>query len=184
MGICPDFYFTVKCDSWDVWDDFVDKNPKVIMPPKYESLSILAPEVNRSKSILFYKSGDKTMTPYYWNSFHSKDLVVYGQTSSSAPHTLVNVWSLPKCIGLYHILTERSKIGSYYQLDTTNTQFAGKPLYAKTTNGEYILTPFTIRIKKNKKLNILKFLFTKRDRFFVSSGLVFIYIVYYFLFRA
>ena len=154
MDISPHFYFTVKCDSWNDWDDFVQKNPKVIMPPKFESLSVLAPEVNRSKSNLFYKSGRHNMTPYHWNSFHSKELTVYGQATSTAPHTLVDAWPLPKCKGLYHILTDRSKMGygSYYQLDTTITSFAGKPLYAKTTEGEFILTPFTLQsgLKKIK----------------------------------
>jgi hypothetical protein len=32
------YNFTVKCDSSDVWDDFIRRNPTVIMPPKYVSL--------------------------------------------------------------------------------------------------------------------------------------------------
>lgn len=143
----------MKCDSWDDWDNFVRANRTVIMPRKYDSLSILAPEVDKTQTVLWYFNKNAWHS-YFWNAYHPNDLVVYGQKDISSPHVLVDAHPLPKCEGFYRRLIDRSQNNkeTFIPVDTTNTNTSLKPLYVKNTKGEYILTPFKIQqnIKKIK----------------------------------
>jgi hypothetical protein len=134
------------------WDNFVKANPTVIMPHKWESLSVLAPEVLKTKSLLWYTVNNQDWNPYYWNSYHPNKLTVYGYKGFSAPHVVIDAHPLPKCEGLYWRIADRSRNNqiTFQPVDTSNFISTRRPLYAKTSDGEYILTPFKVQplIKK------------------------------------
>lgn len=151
-AICIPFSIQpMKCDSWDDWDNFVHAHPTVIMPRKYQTLSILAPEVNKNKTVLWYYHKGH-WNSYFWNAYHPNDLVVYGLKSFSSPHVLVHAHPLPECEGLYIRVVDRLQNNriTFIPVDTANTSNNSKPLFARNTNGEYILTPFEVQqyIKK------------------------------------
>ena len=139
------YNFTVKCDSSDVWDDFIRRNPTVIMPPKYVSLWVLGPDINRSCSLLWYIGTAGNFNPYYWASFHPNSLKVFAQPDLSSQSTVLGAWPLPDCKGLFHKIEERTGGATYWQVDPRNTYYTNKPLYAKTTDGRYVETPFKIQ---------------------------------------
>ena len=136
-----------KCDSWNAWDAFVRANPTVIMPPKYNSLAILAPEIDRNETLLWYRKGSK-WHKYFWASHHPNNLKVYGLRNSSSPFTWVNAYPLPECRGFYI----RTTHNVFVPLNTTNSQHNMKHLYVRNSQSEYILTPFKVQqgIKKIK----------------------------------
>jgi hypothetical protein len=136
----------LKCDAWADWDAFVRANPTVIMPPdKYHTLSALDPNEDRNQTLLWYKIGRREFGRYSWASYHPNRLRVFERRSLLARNIWLDPWPLPECRGLYFEYRERSGPPSYVQLDTSNSSLAGKPLYAKTTGGEYFLTPFSLQ---------------------------------------
>jgi len=153
-GICISFIIQPsKCDSWGDWDSFVHANRTVIMPLKYDSLSILAPEVLKSKSLLWIRPGDRFIS-YYWNTYHPDNLKVYEQRSLKSKNIELNAHPLPECEGFYwrSLGKTKERLATYVPLDTTNTSHALKDLYVMNTKGEYILTPFKMQ-QGIKKIN-------------------------------
>lgn len=125
------------------WDQFASRKV-IIMPTKYNTITVLDPDLDRSNSGLWiYRN--KHWLSYMHNAYHNFDMRVYGERSLKSPFTLVNAWPMPSCEKLYVGVTERTGSMEFRQLDPTNKTHTQYKVYLKDVEGNFVLTPFKLQ---------------------------------------